>query len=331
MQFNRYTKSTKDIWSGRIDDAQNRDAFRLHQVVQLIDLNAIEKTPISASSTKFCILGFACDEGVLRNKGRVGAALAPDAIRKQLAGLPVTFSENVELFDAGTIHCTDGNLEVAQAEFAIAIELILTNNLFPLVLGGGHEIVWPHYLGIHQHVSKSQSPKIGVINIDAHFDIRPFSEGGNSGTTFAQIADLCIQQNEPFGYLCIGVQPFGNTKSLFQKADSLGAEYIFAKELTEINKPTNTTKIESFIAKYDHIYVTLDADVFNSAFAPGVSAPQPLGLTTETILAILEPIIYSQKVISFDIAEVSPPFDIDNRTAKLAAFMTYETLNFLIP
>ena len=81
--------------------------------------------------------------------------------------------------------------------------------------------------------------------------------------------------------------------------------------------------IEYFIEQHNHLYVTICSDVFNSAYAPGVSAPQPFGLDPETVLKFIKYVFRSNKVIAFDIAEVSPRFDHDNNTAKLAAVIIY--------
>jgi len=69
--------------------------------------------------------------------------------------------------------------------------------------------------------------------------------------------------------------------------------------------------------------------VFNSAYAPGVSAPQPFGLDPETVLIFIKHAFKTNKVIGLDIAEVSPRFDHDNNTAKLAAVIIYAIINVL--
>ena len=79
----------------------------------------------------------------------------------------------------------------------------------------------------------------------------------------------------------------------------------------------------------ENIHLSICCDVFNSANAPGVSAPQPFGLEPEMVLSFVKQILRSGKVISFDISEVSPRFDHDDNTAKLAAVIIYAVLNTL--
>ena len=77
------------------------------------------------------------------------------------------------------------------------------------------------------------------------------------------------------------------------------------------------------------MYITICSDVFNSAYAPGVSSLQPFGMNPEIVLNLLKQIIKSKKVISLDVAEISPRFDSDNRSAKLVAVILYAIINIL--
>ncbi len=324
-----YKIADKKIWQGRIDSEDNYDAFRWHQWIELIDLNNENLEPFNGK-LGFAFIGFCCDEGVRLNKGRVGAAKGPRSIRRELSNLPCRFDRKVKIFDMGDIYCEDCSLEESQKTLSKAVERILSLNLFPIVLGGGHEIAFGHYNGILNYLNnKKEKSNIGIINFDAHFDLRPYPNGGTSGTMFRQIADICKEKNLKYSYLCLGIQKHSNTIDLFKTADILGAEYILAKDILASEDFSILEKIYDFIKKQDHIYVTICSDVFSSAFAPGVSAAQPLGLDPEKVLKILKYIIRSNKVISFDIAEVSPRFDQDNITANLAKVLIFSIINTL--
>jgi len=328
MMIKNYTTTPKNLWTGRIDDLEDRNSFRMHQIINFIDLNSLDNLQFDETNLNICFLGFCSDEGVKRNLGRIGAKLGPEYIRKEFANLPVTFNKNTCIYDAGDISCVNENLEEAQEQLQYAIKILLDSQVFPIVLGGGHELALGHYYGIHDHLVQNNE-SIGIINFDAHLDLRPAQEKGSSGTMFSQIAEFCKNNDHSFNYLCLGTQLSGNTISLFKRADSLGATYIHAKDITESNLNSVSSQINEFIEKNNRIYLTLCTDVFNSAFAPGVSAMQPFGMNPETILHLLKEIIKTEKVISFDIAEVSPRFDQDNHTAKLAAVLIYGLINTL--
>jgi formiminoglutamase len=120
-----------------VDDLEDRDAFRWHQVIEPLDLSAAADELALQTHRGFCLLGYCCDHGVELNLGRTGAARGPEAIRAQLANLPVNFPKTVGLFDGGDIRCRDGDLEGAQRALAEAVERVLSSGLFPVVLGGG--------------------------------------------------------------------------------------------------------------------------------------------------------------------------------------------------
>ncbi len=328
--FNKnYQPVDNKIWQGRIDSQDDFDAYRWHQWVKKIDLSDDTLTPYTGKLA-FAFIGFCCDEGVKQNRGRAGAAKGPRSIRREMANLPCSFTQEVKLFDGGNIFSGDSSLEESQNLLSRAVEKILSLNLFPIVLGGGHEIALGHYNGILKYLKQNNpNPKLGIINFDAHFDLRPYPKGGSSGTMFRQIADNCIEEELDYAYLCLGVQQYSNTVNLFKTAKELGAEYILAKDIIGSDDFSILEKIDDFIKNQDHIYITICADVFSSAFAPGVSATQPLGLDPERVLRILKYILRSDKAISFDIAEVSPRFDQDNTTSNLAKVLIFSTINTL--
>jgi formiminoglutamase len=325
----RYRVTDESVWTGRIDSETNYDAFRLHQWVKRIDLRDSDLN-IDSGKLGIAFIGFCSDEGVKRNLGRVGAAKGPQNIRKAMANLPCRFTQDVKLFDAGDILCEDGNLEQSQEMLAKAVDMLLELKLFPIVLGGGHEVAFGHYMGILNNLTKlEEKPKIGVINFDAHFDLRPYPNGGSSGTMFRQIADVSEGRGLKYSYFCMGVQKHGNTIELFKTADRLGAQYILAKDIVSSDNWSMLERLDDFIKHNDHIYITICADVFSSAFAPGVSATQPLGLDPEGVLKFIKYILKSNKAISFDIAEVSPRFDLDNTTANLAKVLIFAVIDTL--
>lgn len=330
MIIKNYSVKSADVWTGRVDDTNDPDSFRMHQIVKLIDFNQTDWVSIKTAGLNICFIGFCCDEGVRRNLGRPGAKHGPEYIRKEFANLPVTFNNSVNIFDAGDIFCVENNMEEAQQQLEIATEYLLKHDFLPIVIGGGHELALGHYNGVANFLSNTKDNSLGIINFDAHLDMRPYNNGGSSGTMFSQIADNCTSYKRDFSYMCIGAQTYANTISLFKKADLLGAKYILAKDITEKNYADVNSKIDSFIEKHRHIYVTICSDLFNSAVAPGVSAMQPFGMNPETVLNLVKQIIGSKKVISIDIAEVSPRFDQDNRTAKLAAILIYGIINAFI-
>ena len=295
-------------WQGRQDGIGDAH-LRMYQVVN------------QSEHAEFALIGFSSDEGVRRNKGRVGAADAPDLIRKKLANLPV--HSPVTLKDLGTVVCMDRQLEQAQVELAEKIDLALQKGMKPIVLGGGHEVAFGSFSGLFQYVQKFESHKtIGVVNFDAHLDLRDELQA-TSGTPFLQAEQLSKQHNKAFHYLCIGVAQHSNTKILFETAQRLNCSLIYDTEIEDSNFPALQAKIDTFIEHVDILYVTVDLDVFSSFIAPGVSAPAVTGINIKNFEKLMHYIQKSGKIALLDIAECNPLFDQDQRTVQLAAYIVY--------
>lgn len=309
-----YQEAIPALWQGRAD-TENPERF--FQRITFIK----DQTALITPEQKTVFLGFASDCGIVRNLGRPGAKLGPDHIKTQLAKLPCP--NNHEYIDLGSIICDDDDLEFAQSQFAAIINFCHQQGHKTIGLGGGHEIAWAHYQGLAPHYSR-----LGIINFDAHFDLRPVKMNkGTSGTPFSQIAAHCSEQQIPFHYCCVGIQKFGNTSSLFQTADALNVKYLLAEDIYQQSQAWQMAFLDEFILNLDHIYLTVCLDVLAECFAPGVSAPQVLGLTPWQILPLLKYIIQSGKVVSIDLAELSPPLDQEQKTARLAALIIAELLD----
>ena len=299
------------IWQGRFDG----DEPLYHRIFQRVSL---EDNYDTISTNDFVLHGFAVDEGVKRNKGRVGAKDAPDVIRKNISNFPV-ISPGFTLKDFGNIDCENEDLENAQNKLAEKIKIVLQKGGKSVVFGGGHEVMFSHYSGIKKAFPDK---KIGIINIDAHFDNREIdpSIGPSSGTGFWQIA-----QEGDIHSLHIGIQRNSNTLKLFDTAHEYNMKYILADELFFENLPNLYAKLNEFINQSDVVYLTVCMDVFNVSVAPGVSALAYNGIFADAaFMHLFKLILTSDKLIAMDVAEVNPMYDTNEITARLAASLINE-------
>ncbi len=300
-----YCPPKKKLWTGRKDSLENE---RFFQAVTIID---IRKKALPAFENSVALIGFCSDEGVTRNLGRAGAAKGPDAIRKQLGGLAL--HRHLNLIDCGNIECQDRNLEKAQQKLGQVIEYLHQHHLPTIVLGGGHEVAFGHYLGLAPHYDD-----LAIISFDAHFDLRN-DKKASSGTPFLQIANDKASRGLPFNYCCLGIQPRANTSSLYKTAKELNVLYLTAQQMAVESLAWQQAFVEDFLLTTNHIYLSICMDVFDESLAPGVSAPQPLGVNPATVLTLIDTILQSGKVVSCDIAETAPPLDKTDKTTRLAA------------
>ena len=294
------------VWQGRVDDAEGALGRRWHQVMQPLASGTPSATTV--------LLGFACDAGVARNHGRIGAAEGPRAIRRALANMPV--HECTHLADGGDVLCTGDALEAAQHALAAAVAQQLEAERFPLVLGGGHEMAWGSFTGLATHLARTEgAPRVGIVNFDAHFDLRRDSRA-TSGTPFLQISRDCEARGWEFRYACFGVSRYSNTEALFARARELGVRVQLDETL---DASGGSAALTSFITDVDDVYLTVCLDVLPAAVAPGVSSPAPRGVALDVLEPLIDVVCASGKVRLADIAEMNPRFDADGRTAAVAA------------
>lgn len=311
--MNLYHPAVLSDWQGRTD-ANEHEYF--YQIIQPLDLT--QNIPKKAAG--FALLSFECDLGIQRNQGRTGAKAGSKAIKQAVARLPM--HQRLTLYDAGSIIPQGHDLVAAQVALGKALAKLLAAGLKPIVLGGGHETAWGHYQGIAQQFTSS----LNIINFDAHFDLRdlPADQIGTSGTSFRQIAQA---RPHDFNYYCIGIQQTGNSRYLFETAHKLQTQYLAAENIYNEGAVAVERFVEPIIKTGTPIYLSLCLDVFAACFAPGVSAPQPLGLNPWQIIPALKKLMASGLVVSVDIVELAPEFDLDQRTAKLAAQLLAIILN----
>jgi formiminoglutamase len=322
-----YQSPDLSVWKGRTDYPDGEEGWRWHHIVQSLDLFGILPN-VNNEGKHFAFLGFCSDEGVRRNQGRVGAREGPHSIRKNLRNLAVHFDpKQISLFDAGDVICVDDKLELAQEMLGKKVTQLLHAGYKPIVLGGGHEVSFGHFQGIFNY-NKQKNARIGIVNLDAHFDLRKYDRLGNSGTPFLQISELLKSSGQEFQYLALGIHEAANTNALFNTAKNLGAQWQTSSACTPNNLGSIFTHIEDFVSHVQGVYLSLDLDVINQAFAPGVSAPAPFGLQPEVVRQILKKIFETETVISLDIAELNPLLDIDSRTGQLAAHLIYYIINY---
>jgi formiminoglutamase len=299
---------SQENWTGR--NAMQPEYW--HQVVRVSPNLAFD----SSSNQKVGILGYTGEEGVKRNQGRLGTIEGPASIRKCLGTLAHHLPAGLPLFDYGDVFTQEGDLESTHQAITKLTYQLLQSAHFPVWLGGGHDLAFPHGSAVLKY-SQEQGKKLGIINLDAHFDLRPLvKDKGHSGSPFYQLAS-----NHPneFHYLALGIQRAANPKSLFETAAQLQADFVEIEQFNLANWAAISQQIQAFVDRVDAIYLTVDMDGFSSAFAPGVSAPSPMGFDPEIAFNVVDLVAKSKKLISLDVVELNPVYDQDLATARLAA------------
>ena len=301
-----YAAGRIEAYSGRKSELNNQYWHQEIEAAHIEDINSKKNINIG-------LVGYVCDEGVQRNQGRIGARKGPKSVRNKLGKLPIHHTTK-KIVDFGDVICLDTYLEDCQKALSKTISALIKQHVLPVAIGGGHDIAYANFNGIKDAIKNVSKNKIGIINFDAHFDLRAVETAANSGTPFNQI----LSENDTVSYFAIGIQQQSNTKELFEIAEKHKVSYVSNFECETFNENLKR-KLNAFIKNVDYLYITIDLDGFSSAYAPGVSAPSSLGFAPHFAYKVLAFLFESKKVISCDIAELNPDFDTDEHTASLAA------------
>jgi formiminoglutamase len=273
------------------------------------------------------LIGFPQDEGVRRNGGRPGAAEAPREIRRWLHQL-TTWDGMTEIdlatdppLDLGNVRVS-GTLEESQRALGDVVAAVVRSGAVPVIFGGGHETAYGHFLGY-----AATGVPVGIMNIDAHLDVRPCPDGrGHSGTPFRQALEHSTHPLPGQRYVCLGAQPHAVSRQHWEYVRDRGGLVFWRDELQPSLAHNFAQQRDRLAGLGCQVLVTVDADVVRSADVPGVSAPNPGGLSAQEVLAAARLAGRSPPVTSLDLVEINPSLDRDGQSARWGALLVWHFL-----
>eukprot|EP00831_Metopus_contortus_P018476 TRINITY_DN17873_c0_g1_i1.p2 TRINITY_DN17873_c0_g1~~TRINITY_DN17873_c0_g1_i1.p2 ORF type:complete len:316 (-),score=78.74 TRINITY_DN17873_c0_g1_i1:211-1158(-) len=285
-----------------------------HDPHDILLRDVVSLQPDGLAEATHIILGCPQDIGVSRNHGRTGAAAAPAAIRQALYKLkPPMASESVVLADLGDLVTTD-DLEAIHERLEAVVSALLQQGKIIISLGGGNDISLPDA----SSVGKTY-PGFAAINVDAHLDMRK-SGIRHSGTPYRDLIDSGILRPEQLYE--VGIAPWANSPTYLADAQNLG---VHIHTLHAVEQAGHKAFFDGLFAEIggQPLFAGLDMDSVRASDAPGGSASCPAGLSARAVLDFADRCRRHGQTKLFEITEVNPTFDIDGRTAKLAALAVY--------
>lgn len=302
--FDRTTRPNEDLFFSRKD----KNDPRLGEVVG--------RNENDYDAADIVIVGCPQDEGVRRNNGREGAALAPNAIREQFYKL-TPFNIRKKLFDLGDVKI-GRSLEETHDNHLEIVKAVLSDGKRLIVLGGGNDISYPDGRAVAEVFGNENWL---AINIDSHLDVR-IAEQRNSGTPYRQLLEEKLLR--PTYFYEVGYQTHFCSPVYYEYIRSVGVNRI-SLELLRSRAEADMELKESIKQKFTsqssslNTFFGFDMDAVRSADAPGTSAPSPLGLRAGEFIQLVKyaASLANTRIIEF--SEVNPKFDADNRTTKLVA------------
>jgi agmatinase len=273
------------------------------------------------------LIGAPFDGGV---SFRPGARFGPSSIRQASRHLRPAYNPMqdvspyrvLQAVDAGDVPCNPFDIDAALQQIDDGVGDLLASGARPVMLGGDHTIA----LGGLRAVARTHGP-VALIHFDAHLDTwnSYFGADRTHGTIFRRaheegllIQDACTH---------IGIRgPLYAAEDLTDDA-AFGFEIIRAEDLDRIGLEEIVDRVRRRAGDAP-VYLSIDIDVLDPAFAPGTGTPEMGGLTSRELLALVRALPRDQ-LVAADLVEVSPAYDHAEITSLAAATLGYEITSLM--
>jgi agmatinase len=251
---------------------------------------------------------------------RTGARFGPQAIRQASQNIE-TYSfrggvdvEDLALHDLGDLHVSSSAKRTADMLELVVADLLAAKKT-PIAIGGEHTITFGIMKGLGVRARKT-----ALVSFDAHLDLRKEFMGLTlSHTTFMRVIN---EEVKPAKIVEVGTRAVCKEECTY--AEASGISVFSSNQMREEGTAQIIQMIKEELAPYETVYLSVDMDVLDPAFAPAVQNPEPGGLATHTLLDVLCALC-DTRVVGFDVLEVAPVYD-NGISAIAAAKVIFEIL-----
>ncbi len=290
-------------------------------------------TPAELAGADVVILGAPMDDLVTH---RPGTRFGPRAIRAAIdgGGRPRLWHMDLGIDPFAVLQVVDyGDAEVAPAQPAAnhaaierAVGDIVDAGAVPMVLGGDHSIAYPDIKAVAQ---RAEAGSIAVVHFDTHTD------------TATECWDVKYSHGSPFRHLIdegtlpgerlvqIGIRGYWPYPDEFAWARATGVRWHRMDEVARRGIEAVVSDVLESIAGAERLFLSVDVDVLDPAFAPGTGTPEPGGMTTLELLGAVRRLALAKELCGLEVVEVSPPYDHAEITALAAHRVVLEALSAL--
>jgi len=223
--------------------------------------------------------------------------------------------EPLRVRDLGDIggHLTDVGAAHAKIESVVAAVATKLPDVVPIIVGGDHSITAPAVRGF---CAAHPGKKVGVINFDAHFDVRNFEHGPHNGTPFRAILEGGLPVAGK-NFVEIGIHGFMGSAQYHRWVRDQGATIVTARQVQRRGMEASIAEALRIAGDgTDLIYVSVDIDCLAFPWALGTSAPTAEGLSAWQVLEGVFACGNDPKVAAFDLVEIDPTRDVKDATAR---------------
>jgi agmatinase len=267
----------------------------------------------------------------LGTTNRPGARFGPRGIRTNAyepgtyhLDLGIEIFDHLEVVDAGDAYCPHGMVESSLDNVKKKVADVVNLGIIPIVLGGDHTITWPAATAVAE---KHGFGRVGMIHFDAHADTADTIDGNlaSHGTPMRRLIESGAIPAKNF--VQIGLRGYWPGADVWKWMGDQGMKWHL---MDEVHRRGLDAVITDAIAEasdgVDHIYVSVDIDSLDPAFAPGTGTPEPGGIASVDMLRALRRIAIETSLVGFDVMEVAPPYDHADCTVNVAHRLVMEVL-----
>lgn len=262
---------------------------------------------------------------------RPGARFGPRAIRTTAyepgtyhLDLGLEIFDWLEVVDFGDAYCPHGQTEVSHANIRARVHEIARRGIVPVILGGDHSITWPAATAVadvHGHGN------VGIVHFDAHADTADIIDGNlaSHGTPMRRLIESGAVPGRNF--VQVGLRGYWPPRDTFEWMLEQGMRWHTMQEIWERGfQAVMADAVGEALEAADKLYVSVDIDVLDPAFAPGTGTPEPGGIPTSDLLRLVRQLCLDHDVAGVDVVEVAPAYDVSELTVNAAHRVVFEAL-----
>jgi agmatinase len=290
-----------------------------------------EPEQLAAWRPDVAVLGAPFDLGT---SNRPGARFGPRALRTDAyepgtyhLDLGLEIFDWLEVVDVGDAYCPHGMVRESLDNIRAKVASVVQHGIIPVTIGGDHSVTWPAATAVAEHFGFG---RVGMVHFDAHADTADSIDGNlaSHGSPMRRLIESGAIPGRNF--VQIGLRGYWPGADVWQWMGEQGMRWHLMDEVHRRGlDAVLTDAIAEAMDGVDHLYVSVDIDSLDPAYAPGTGTPEPGGITSADLLRAMRRLAMETPLVAFDVMEVAPAYDHADCTVNVAHRLIMEILSGL--
>lgn len=266
------------------------------------------------------VLGAPFDLGTTN---RPGARFGPRGVRANAyepgtyhLDLGIEIFEWLEVVDVGDAYCPHGLVHESLDNIKAKVASVVGNGIIPITIGGDHTVTWPAATAVADHFGFGT---VGMVHFDAHADTADTIDGNlaSHGTPMRRLIESGAIPGKNF--VQVGLRGYWPGEDVWTWMSDQGMRWHLMDEVHRRGlDAVLTDAIAEAMDGVDHLYVSIDIDSLDPAYAPGTGTPEPGGIASVDMVRAMRRLAMETPLVAFDVMEVAPAYDHADCTVNVA-------------